>query len=81
MLLDSRPITSEERAELGAFLAEFNLPRLENAPVIQRLLFQDWERFRWGAQPAYIRFASLREDSRAWRQRRREQQKAADGQE
>jgi hypothetical protein len=56
MILDGRPITEQEAIELGAFLAEHDLPLLENVPFVQRMLYDDMQRFLAGQRPQYIRF-------------------------
>ena len=56
MPLDARPLAKREAAKLGAFLAEHQLPPLQNMPFIGRLLFEDMGRLQ-NAEPAqYILF-------------------------
>jgi DNA-binding CsgD family transcriptional regulator len=56
MILDGRPLTKRELIELAAFIAEHDLPRLENVPFVQRMLHDDRQRFLAGQETQYIRF-------------------------
>jgi DNA-directed RNA polymerase sigma subunit (sigma70/sigma32) len=57
MILDGRPITEQEAIELGAFLAEHDLPLLENVLFVQRMLYDDMQRSKAGQRPQYILFS------------------------
>jgi hypothetical protein len=57
MILDGRPITKRELIELGAFLPEHDLPLLGNVPFVQRMLYDDMQRFKAGKRPKYILFS------------------------
>ena len=56
MILDGRPITERQAIELGAFLAEHDLPLLENVAFVQRMLYDDMVRAKAGQRPQYILF-------------------------
>jgi len=56
MGLDARPLAKQEGAKLRAFLAEHQLPALQNTPFICRLLFEDMRRIQSGQPPQYIAF-------------------------
>jgi hypothetical protein len=57
MIIDGRPLTKRDSIELGAFLAEHDLPRLENVPFVQRMLYDDMQRSKAGQRPQYILFS------------------------
>jgi len=50
-------ITEQEAIELGAFLAEHDLPLLENVPFVQRMLYDDMQRSKAGQRPQCILFS------------------------
>jgi hypothetical protein len=65
MIIDGRTLTKRESIELGAFLAEHDLPRLENVPFVQRMLYDDMQRSKAGQRPQYIIFSPPESSERA----------------